>query len=125
MLRLLAASLLPVVGLLTGLAVAMAEPDGLPVLGALLATAVGAVALVAVGWIRQLPVRPGDAAAYGRAAVMKLAIAEIPALLGFVLALVAGPWWLAVIGGAATLAATALAWPSSADRERHELLFLV
>lgn len=124
-LRTLALSLIPIVGVLIGAATAAADDGGSPVIGAILAVGVGVVALVGVAWVRQLPVRPGDAHGYGRAAVVKLAIAEVPALIGFVLAIVLGPWWLAVIGGAATIGAIALAWPSAADRERHELLFLV
>ena len=124
-LRVLALSLVPVVGALIGLAVAMADDGGSPLVGGILAVGVGALSLMAVAWVRQLPVRPGDAAAYGRATVVKLAIAEVPALVGFVLAVVLGPWWLAVVGGAVSVAAVALAWPSAGDRERHELLYLI
>ena len=81
--------------------------------------------MATVAWVRQLPVRPGDSAAYGKAAALKLALAEVPVLVGFALGAAIGPWWLTVVGAGFSLACLAFAWPSEADRERHELLFLV
>ena len=75
--------------------------------------------------MRQRPIPPDDAAAYSSTCVLKLAIAEIPVLVGFVLGLTFGPGWLALIGFTFTASGLVLAWPSEADRERHELLYLV
>jgi hypothetical protein len=124
-LRALALSLVPVIGLLVVVAALVAPSDGRDVLGILIMGGVGAVVVAGVAWIRQLPVRPGDTAAYGKAAVAKLAVSEVAVLVGFALGVAIGPWWLSVVGAGFSLAGLAFSWPSGADRERHELLFLV
>lgn len=124
-LRAVAVSFLPVIGMLVGVAAVVAPSDGNEILGIVIIGLVGAAVLTAVAWIRQLPVRPGDSAGYGRAAVLKLALAEVPVLVGFALGAAMGPWWLTIVGAGFALAGLAFAWPSEADRERHELLFLV
>ena len=107
------------------LAAVIGSADGSPVVGSLIVSVLGLVSIGAIAWIRQFPVRPGDATTYGKAAVVKLAVAEAAGLVGFALAVSLGPWWLALIGAGFSLAAIALVWPSESDRERHELLFLV
>lgn len=121
----LALSLVVTIAALVAASSLVAGSDGAPVAGVLAVGGTGLVVLGALGWIRQLPVKPGDAAGYGRAAVIKLAVAEVPVLIGFVAAGVFGPWWVAAVGGGFSLVALALSWPSHADRERHELLYLV
>lgn len=108
-----------------GLAAVLVEGEGSGAVPSALAVATIAVALVSVGWVRQRPIRPGDAVAYANTAVIKIAIAEMPALVGLVLAVVSGSGWPAILGLAGTAIGLVLSWPSEADRERHELLYLV
>ena len=72
--RSLAGALVPTVLGLVVLAAVIGSGDGSPVIGAVVVGAVGIVFLVAIAWIRQFPVRPGDEAAYGKAATIKLAV---------------------------------------------------
>ena len=124
-LRALAGAIALTLIVLVILAAVLGSGDESPLVGTVLIAAIGAVSIGAIAWTRQLPVRPGDAAAYGKAAAVKLAVAEAPGLIGFALAISLGPWWLAVVGAGFSFVGFALAWPSEADRERHELLFLV
>ncbi len=125
LLRILASALVPTLVGLVVLAAALASDDAPGWVGSVIVALVGTVSIAALGWIRQLPVRPGDEAAYGKAATIKLAVAEASGIIGFAIALALGPWWVAAVGAAFSLAGLAVAWPSEADRERHELLFLV
>ena len=99
--------------------------DGSPLVAAGATVATGVVALVIIGWVRQRPIPPNDPEAYTATSLMKLGIAEVPVLIGFVLAVVVGPGWVTFLGLAMTAAGLAAAWPSEGDRERHELLYLV
>ena len=110
---------LAVVGIL------LAADDSAVLLGVAVVAVSGASAAVVIGWVRQRPIAPGDASAYKDTTVVKLAVAELPGILGFVLAVAVGPGWLALLGFAVTAAGLTLAWPSEGDRERHELLYLV
>ncbi len=103
----------------------VAGGDDMPVIGSAIVVVVGLIALTVIGWLRQRPVAPDDSATYGTTAISKLAVAEIPALVGFVLGIGFGPWWLAAVGLGASIVGFALAWPTESDRERHELLYLV
>lgn len=115
----------PVLVALTVAAALVGADGGWPVLGSFLVVSVGVAALVAIGWLRQRPIAPGDLQAYRSTALSRLAFVEAVGLVGVVLAIAVGPWWLALIGSAFSLGALALSWPSSADQERHELLYLV
>jgi hypothetical protein len=115
----------PVIAALTVAAALVGAENGRPVLGPFVIGGVGAAALVAIGWLRQRPIAPGDDQTYRTTVFSRLAIVEAIGLLGIVLAIAVGPWWLALIGSAFSLVALALSWPSSADQERHELLYLV
>ena len=99
--------------------------EGWPVLGSVLLSVVGLVVLVGIGWLRQRPIAPGDDSTYGTTVLTKLALMEGVGLVGFALAISAGPWWLAIVGALYSLAGLRLAWPSPTDQERHELLYLV
>ena len=125
LLRTLAGGILSTAVVLVVLAGVIGSGDGSVVLGPLVVATIGLFSIGAIAWIRQLPVRPGDEVAYGKAAVVKLAVAEAAGLIGFALAISIGPWWVAVVGAGFSFVGFALAWPSEADRERHELLFLV
>lgn len=114
-----------VIVVVTGVAVSSAPSNDSPILAAALVGLVGVVILGAIAWARNYPVQPGDEAAYGRVAVVKLALAEGIALVGFVVASILGPWWVTLIGGGLSLTALGVAWPSDADKERHELLYLI
>lgn len=114
--------------ILVALAVAAAvvdSKDGWPVLGAVLIVVVGIGGLLGIAWLRQRPIAPGDDDNYRTTAYGKLAIVEAVGLAGVVLAIAVGPWWLAVIGACFSIAGLSLSWPSPADQERHELLYLV
>jgi hypothetical protein len=115
----------PVLAALTVAAALVGAEGGWPVLGPIVVGGVGMAALVAIGWLRQRPIAPGDDQTYRATALSRLAIVEAIGLLGVVLAIAVGPWWLALIGSAFSLVALALSWPSPADQERHELLYLV
>lgn len=104
--------------------VSLSAGDGSPLVAAGATVATGAAALVAIGWVRQRPIPPDDAETYAATAVIKLGIAEIPVLIGFVLAVAVGPGWPAMLGLAMTAAGLAAGWPSAGDRERHQLLYL-
>ena len=110
---------------LVSIAAAVDTADGWPVLGTALVVAVGGLELVGLLWVRQMPVAPGDDARYRTTALIKLGAAAGMGLLAFGLAVAVGPWWLAAVGFAISVVGLALAWPSAADRERHELLYLV
>jgi len=116
---------IPVIVALATVAALIDTADGRPVLGSALVAAVGLISLVAVGWLRQRPIAPGDAGTYGVTVLIKLALIEAVGLIGFALAIAAGPWWLSLLGAAFSLAGLRLAWPSSSDQERHELLYLI
>ncbi len=124
-LRLLAMGIATTAAILAIVAAVVAEGDDMPVLGSALVIAVGLIAWAVVGWLRQRPVAPDDSAAYGTTAISKIAVAEVPALVGFVLGVAFGPWWLALVGLGASAVGLVLAWPSESDRERHHLLYLV
>ena len=124
-LRIVAAAWLPVVGALVVVAAILGNSDGWPVTGSILVGGAGLFGLLIVAWIRQRPIAPADAGTYRRTVLLKLAITEAIGLVGFALAVVVGPWWLSIIGAVASLVALARTWPSAADRERHELLYLV
>lgn len=117
--------MIPVIVVVAGVALSSAPSNDSPALAAGPVGLVGVVILGAIAWARNYPVQPGDEAAYGRVAVVKLALAESIALIGFVIASTLGPWWVTLIGGGLALAGLGLAWPSEADRERHELLYLI
>jgi len=110
---------------LTVAAALVGAADGWPVLGPIVVTAAGGIALGAIGWLRQRPIAPGDDETYRSTVLSRLAIAETVGLFGVVLAIAVGPWWLALIGSAFSLGGLALSWPSATDQERHELLYLV
>lgn len=84
---------------------------------------VGAATTLAVAWMRQQPISPGDDDAYARTALGKIAVAAVPAALAAVLAVAAG-FWVYPFGLAWTLAGLWLGRPSAADRERHHLAYL-
>jgi hypothetical protein len=110
---------------LTVAAALVGAADGWPVLGPIVVTIAGGIALGAIGWLRQRPIAPGDDETYRSTVLSRLAIAETVGLFGVVLAIAVGPWWLALIGSAFSLGGLALSWPSATDQERHELLYLV
>lgn len=99
--------------------------DGWPVLGTLIVSLLGGVELLVLLWLRQMPVPPGDKRRHRTTIALKLAGAASIGLIGFALAVIVGPWWLSAVGAALSLIGLAVAWPSMADRERHELLYLV
>ena len=115
----------PVLASLTVAAVLVGAEDGWPVLGPIVVGGFGLAALMVIGWLRQRPIAPGDDQTYWATALSRLAIVEATGLFGVVLAIAVGPWWLALIGSAFSMVALYLSWPSSSDRERHELLYLV
>lgn len=124
-LRLLAMGITTTAAIFAFVAAVVADGDDMPVLGSAIVVGVGLLAWAVVGWLRQRPVAPEDTAGYGTTAISKIAVAEVPALVGFVLAVAFGPWWLAAVGLGASVAGLVLAWPSESDRERHQLLYLV
>lgn len=124
-LRLLAIAWIPIVMALVVVARLVDASEGWPVFGSLLVSAIGLGALVGIAWLKQRPIAPADAGTYGTTVLMKLALVEGVGLLGFALAIAVGPWWLSAIGAALSLLGLRLAWPSPADRERHELLYLI
>lgn len=124
-LRLVAIAWIPVAVALVVVARVVDASDGAPVFGSLLVSAIGLVTLVGIAWLKQRPIAPADAGTYGTTVLMKLALVEGVGLLGFALAIAVGPWWLSTIGASLSLVGLRLAWPSPADRERHELLFLI
>lgn len=103
----------------------VADGDDFAVAGSIIVVASAFISWAGVGWLRQRPIAPDDPAGYSSTAFAKMAVAEIPVLLGFALAVALGPWSLAAVGVAATLVGLALSWPSESDRERHQLLYLV
>lgn len=115
----------PVLVALTVAAALVGAEEGWPLLGPIVLAVVGTGAVVAITWLRQRPIAPGDEQAYRSTVLSRLAIVEAIGLFGFGLAIAVGPWWLALIGSVISLAALALSWPSPADQERHELLYLV
>lgn len=115
----------PVLVALVMAAAAVGEEEGWQVAGPIMVAALGLGALLAITWLRQRPIAPGDGATYRSTVFTKLAVVEGVGLLGFVLAITVGPWWLAILGAAFSLPGLALSWPSPADQERHELLYLV
>lgn len=124
-LRMLAIAWIPVMAALVVVALLVDASDGWPVLGSLLVSVVGLVGLVGIAWIKQRPIAPADAGTYGTTVLIKLALMEAVGLLGFALSIAVGPWWLSVVGAAFSLIGLRLAWPSPADQERHELLYLI
>ena len=124
-LRILAVAWIPVLAGLVVVAGIIGASDGWPALGTAIVAVAGLVALVGVGWLKQRPIAPGDSGTYGTTVLIKLALVEAAGLIGFALAIGTGPWWLAVVGAVFSLAALRLAWPSPADQERHELLYLI
>ena len=125
MARLLALSMVAVIVVVAVVAFTSAPSNDSPAWAIVLVGLAGVAVLGAIAWARNYPVSPGDEAAYGRVAVVKLALAEGAALIGFVVAVILGPWWVTLIGGGFALAGLGLSWPSKADRERHELLYLI
>lgn len=117
--------MLAVIVVVAAVAFTSASSNDSPALAIVLVGLAGLAALGAIAWVRNYPVSPGDAAAYGRVAVVKLALAEGAALIGFVVALTLGPWWVTLVGGGFALAGLGLSWPSESDKERHELLYLI
>ncbi|NNC93048.1 MAG: hypothetical protein HKN80_11225 [Acidimicrobiia bacterium] len=115
----------PVLASLNVAAALVGAEDGWPVLGPAVVTAVGMGGLIAIGWLRQRPIAPGDDETYRSTALSRLAIVEAIGLFGVILAIAVGPWWIALIGSTASLVGLALSWPSASDQERHELLYLV
>ncbi len=115
----------PVLLTLVVMAALIDMEDGWPVLGTIIVGVLGSVSLGVIAWLRQRPIAPGDEAAYRTTAITKLALMEATGLIGFALAIAVGPWWLAVVGAGFSLTGLGLAWPSAADQERHELLYLV
>jgi hypothetical protein len=110
---------------LVGLSAFLQLSDGSVTVGVLVVTILGVLVLVAIGWVRQRPIRPNDEATYIHTSLIKLALAESIGLIGFALAVTLGPWWLSAVGVGISLIGLAMSLPSEADRERHELLFLV
>jgi hypothetical protein len=115
----------PVLVSLTVASALVGATGGRPVLGSIVVSGLGTTGLVVIAWLRQRPIAPGDDQGYRATVLSRLAIVEAIGLLGVVLAMVVGPWWLALIGSAFSLVALTLSWPSPADQERHELLYLV
>ncbi|MDH3605428.1 MAG: hypothetical protein OER12_00370 [Acidimicrobiia bacterium] len=99
--------------------------DGWPVLGTVIVLLLAGVELLVLLWLRQMPLPPGDERRYRLTIALKLAGAASIGLIGFAMAIIVGPWWLSALGAVLSLAGLAVAWPSVADRERHELLYLV
>jgi hypothetical protein len=124
-LRIVALAWIPVMAALVIVAALIDASDGWPVLGGALVAVAGLFGLLGIGWLKQRPIAPGDASTYRTTVLIKLALMEAVGLLGFGLAVSVGPWWLTVIGAVFSLAGLRLAWPSDADRERHELLYLI
>lgn len=115
-----------VVGMaLVGVSAFLQLSDGSVTVGFLIVTILGMLTLVSIGWVRQRPIRPDDEATYLHTSFIKLALAESIGLIGFALAVTLGPWWLSAVGVGISLVGLAMSLPSEADRERHELLFLV
>lgn len=110
---------------LSVVAAVIAESADLAPLGSVVLVVGGLLAWAGIGWLRQRPIAPGDDEAYGTTALIKIAIAEVPALAGFGLGIGFGPSWLALVGLGGSAVGLVLAWPSEADRERHQLLYLV
>ncbi|NNL98329.1 MAG: hypothetical protein HKO63_09010 [Acidimicrobiia bacterium] len=124
-LRMLALAWIPLVVVLVVVAAVIDASGGWPVLGSALTSLIGLVALTGIGWLRQRPIAPGDDTTYATTVLIKLALMGAAGLVGFALAISVGPWWLSVVGAALSLAGLRLAWPSPADQERHELLYLI
>ncbi|MGI9647153.1 MAG: hypothetical protein ACR2OI_01395 [Acidimicrobiia bacterium] len=99
--------------------------DGDITVGVAIVVILGAFVLLAIGWVRQRPIKPDDEATYLHTSMLKLALAEGIGLIGFALAVTLGPWWLSAVGAGFSLVGLAMSLPSEADRERHELLYLV
>lgn len=99
--------------------------DGWPFIATGIIIATGGAGVVALLWLRQMPVAPGDHTRYRTTALVKLATAAAIGLVAFGLAIAVGPWWVTAVGFGLSLLGLTLAWPSARDRERHELLYLV
>ena len=121
----LAIGWIPVIAALIAIAALIDPSDGWPVLGSVLVSVMGLIALLGIVWLKQRPIAPGDAGTYRTTVLIKLALMEGVGLLGFALAISVGPWWLSAVGAGFSLAGLRLAWPSAADQERHELLYLI
>ena len=124
-LRMLAIGWIPVIAALIAIAALIDPSDGWPVLGSVLVSVMGLIALLGIVWLKQRPIAPGDVGTYRTTVLIKLALMEGVGLLGFALAISVGPWWLSAVGAGFSLAGLRLAWPSAVDRERHELLYLI
>lgn len=125
LLRILAFTWVVVATALVGLSAVLRVADGSFTVGVVVVAVIGILVLVAIGWVRQRPIRPNDEATYFRTSLIKLSLAESIGLIGFALSVTLGPWWLAAVGVAFSLVGLTLSLPSNADRERHELLYLV
>jgi len=110
---------------LVGASALLRLTDGSFTVGVLIVAVLGFFTLGAIGWVRQRPIRPEDEVAYLHTALIKLSLAEGIGLIGFALSVTLGPWWLAAVGVGFSLVGLSLALPSDADRERHELLYLI
>ena len=95
--------------------------DGSVTLGVVVVGILGALVLLAIGWIRWRPSRPDDEATYLHTSLIKLAPAESIGLIGFAFAVTLGPWWISAVGVTISLAGLAMALRSEAHRERHEV----
>lgn len=90
--------------------------------------AVGIVAAVGVGGLAVgRSIVPLDCssdqalvATYRARFFVRVAMAEAPTLVGFVVAFALGPWWVTLVGGAFSLVGFALAAPTAANLRRDE-----
>jgi hypothetical protein len=89
-----------------------------------LVAATGAIAVAAACWIRRRPLRADDRPALARAFVgrvlLGVAIAEIPATIGFAATLVADEPWPVLVGAGFGFVTLALVAPTDADLDRRQ-----
>ena len=124
-LQAVAALWVPVLGVLVAVAAVGDAGEGWTVAGPVIVGGIGLASLAAIFWLRQRPIAPGDDTAYRTTLLSRLALVETAGLIGFALAIAVGPWWLVVVGAVPSLVGLWWSWPSPADRERHELLYLI
>ena len=110
---------------ITVLAVVLGGDGSVPTwLGLIVVALVSVIAVFSVRWYHRRPIRVGDFHNYQGTAIVRLAIAADPAVVGAVMTFVTPSVWPAVVGFAATIASLALAPVSAGDYERHQKIFI-